>query len=266
MKRTILESLHNKWENYISTGSVYIFHKNYTVNEDALSSIARSRTTNLLIGYVVGQKELYEPFVAETKAWGIKALPKEDHVASRSFLCQAIALLDWLEHDQDDTQLWQNTVTAYNLWFFEAENPTDYSASKGIEVDLFCKYLQACLFAKDYERGISVYEHYKGDKLKLTARSGKLALLYAYLRHFAYDEFSLEQLEKTAKNTLPKFLKQFYGRGYPEEGTMWLKTVCNARIKAGQFYTAEQIILTFYEYLTDEEKPDFVHELLAARM
>lgn len=221
--------------------------------------------------YSVGSKELFNTFLPIIILWGetiVKngtSLKKvsNDTVQYWSGLYEAHAGATWLYTGQDNIDIWKECLAQTNLWFFEQRNPTDYSVCKGLDNQLFYTYLQRCLFAKEYQQGIAVYEHFKGNKpIKLTSKTGLVTLMYAILRHFQYGEFDKEKLNKTCLQVLDKELKHVYMKGRPDDAIYWLKTMCLLREKQ---YTPEEVVLTFYEFLEDEEIPDEIHKFLKQR-
>ena len=51
-------------------------------------------------------------------------------------------------------------------------------------------------------------------------------------------------------------------KGRPDDAVYWLKTMCLLREKQ---YMPEEVVLTFYEFLEDEEIPDEIHKFLKER-
>uniref|UniRef100_UPI0026EB0EC7 hypothetical protein n=1 Tax=Conchiformibius steedae TaxID=153493 RepID=UPI0026EB0EC7 len=230
-------------------------------------SSASSTLRNVFYAYSVGQKALYDPFLptALSRLNTAIALKQEVDWEPRHVytIYEALAGVKWLQSGQDNAEVveaWRECLAQSNLWIFEDRYPRQYSASKGMVKDLFYSYLQQCLFAQDYQRGIEVYQHFKGDKpVRLTAKTGLVSLMYAVLRHYAYGEYDKDKLNKTMRRVLGEELRDAYTRGLMYHVVHWLKTMCAVR---EQVYTPEETILTFYEFLEDDEIPDEIHALL----
>ena len=269
MKAVLLSGLNNSG----NEGFTYIFEKNNVLKTE-LNNIPIYATQDSLnscyYAYTVGYKDLFEPFLPTLILWSKTIINNDDSYqyingspGYGSGLYEAYAGATWLYTGQDNIDIWKECLAQTNLWFFEQRNPIDYSVCKGLDRQLFYTYLQRCLFAKEYQQGIAVYEHFKGNKpVKLTSKTGLVTLMYAILRHFAYGEFDKEKLNKTCMQVLGKELKHVYMKGRPDDAVYWLKTMCLLREKQ---YMPEEVVLTFYEFLEDEEIPDEIHKFLKER-
>ena len=250
-------------------GFVYHYEKN-KANQELESmhgSSASSTLRNVFYAYSVEQKDLYDPFLPTALSWLNTAITLKQEVDWEPrhvyTIYEALAGVKWLQSGQDNAEVveaWRECLAQSNLWFFKDRYPKQYSASKGMTRDLFYSYLQQCLFAQDYQRGIEVYQHFKGDKpVRLTAKTGLVSLMYAVLRHYAYGEYDKDKLNKTMRQVLGKELREIYTRGRPDDAVYWLKVMCAMRER---IYTPEETVLTFYEFLEDDEIPDEIHALL----
>ena len=266
---TIKESLLKDVKNSGKGGFFYYYESSR--DESAINvmhgSNACASLRNCYYSYMLGEKSLFEQFLPGIIRLCEKAIELKIEVSWRpSHVCliyEAYAGATWLYTGQDNIDIWKECLAQTNLWFFEQRNPIDYSVCKGLDRQLFYTYLQYCLFAKEYQQGIAVYEHFKGNKpVKLTSKTGLVTLMYAILRHFAYGEFDKEKLNKTCMQVLGKELKHVYMKGRPDDAVYWLKTMCLLREKQ---YMPEEVVLTFYEFLEDEEIPDEIHKFLKER-
>ncbi|UOP04873.1 hypothetical protein [Conchiformibius kuhniae] len=268
IKNDILKTL----STHQKDGFSYQFNVNQTSTEQNImhGSQAYYLLLDIFYAYSVGQKDLFDLFLPTALSWLNTAIALKQEVDWKPRhvyrIYQALAGVKWLQSGQDSAEVveaWRECLAQSNLWIFEDRYPRQYSASKGMTKDLFYSYLQQCLFARDYQRGIEVYQHFKGDKpVRLTAKTGLVALMYAVLRHYAYGEYEKEKLNKTMRQVLGKELRETYTRGHMYRVVHWLKTMCTMRER---IYTPEETILTFYEFLEDDEIPDEIHVLLKAK-
>ncbi|EXI62649.1 hypothetical protein MHD_08005 [Mannheimia granulomatis] len=220
--------------------------------------------TSVVYGYSVGYKDLYEPFLPRIIEWlseGIETRESFDNLAfHQRDLNSALAFATWIKTGKNEVDLWKNTL----VWQEQLQNREDYSQGmsrddKEILALSILRYIQA----QEYEKAIQLYQSIYGDKpFKLNSNMSGLRLAYAYCLHFYEGKFTIDQLEKSARPFLEKHLVMLYTMGRSTEMLYWLKTVCDAREKE---YTPEEVIYTFYEYIPEEEKPDFVKELLGEK-
>lgn len=225
-------------------------------------SHAQGSLNNFFYAFSVGKKEFFEEFLDRPIQWCQTsiALKKELGSQTLSGIYEAYAGATWIYTGQDDVAIWKACLEYTNLWFFAEKNPTDFSKITGIETNLFYTYLQRCLFAKEYKLGIDVYEYFKGKKeVKLTSKTGLVTLMHAILRHYEYGEFDKAQLNKVCRQVLGKELKFVYSKGCLDDAVYWLKTMCALR---DRLHTPEEVVLTFYEFLEDDEIPDELKPLL----
>ncbi|WP_294035751.1 hypothetical protein [uncultured Moraxella sp.] len=242
--------------------------KNEIKDTDKMHGIqARSILSFAVFGaYLVGNKQYFDPFLPGLIRWCQTAIElKVESGWKPQDVCliyEGYAGSTWVYTGQDDVAIWKECLEYTNLWFFAEKNPTDFSKTKakGIEINLFYTYLQRCLFAKEYKLGIDVYEYFKGKKeVKLTSKTGLVTLMYAVLRHYEYGEFDKARLNKVCRQVLGKELKFVYSKGCLDDAVYWLKTMCALR---DRLHTPEEVVLTFYEFLEDDEIPDELKPLL----
>lgn len=80
-----------------------------------------------------------------------------------------------------------------------------------------------------------------------------------YVHHYEYEEFDKAQLNKVCRQVLDKELKFVYSKGRLDDAVYWLKIMCALRNRP---YTPEEVVLTFYDFLEDDEIPDELKPLL----
>ncbi|NEN76475.1 hypothetical protein F9B74_09155 [Pelistega sp. NLN82] len=172
-------------------------------------------------------------------------------------MATALAFAHWVYTGNNDILLWKKAI----YWQEELNTDLDHSKEmdsedkENLALDIL-RYIQA----KEYDKAIKQYELFtRGEIFKLSSRLNNYNLAYAYCLHFAEGQFSVEELEKAGRAFLKRHLKELYLMGRPTEMLYWLKTMCDARDKE---YTPEEVIYTFYEFLEDKDKPDFIKELL----
>lgn len=229
-----------------------------------IGEAGRNDLTSVIYGYSVGYKELYEPFLTRIIEWISEGIENNEDFGDLAFhqqdLTSALAIATWLKIGKNDVNLWKNVL----VWQEELHSREDYS--KGIsrvDKEFIALSIIHYIQAQEYEKGIQFYQSIYGDKLfKLNSNMSGLKVAYAYCLHFYEGKFTVEQLEKAAKPFLEKYLVMLYTMGRSTEMLYWLKTVCDAREKD---YTPEEVTYTFYEYIPEEEKPDFVKELLGEK-
>lgn len=266
--QSLKDSLVQKIEQTSPNGFLLNFEQSeYKVNLQQMhGSHAQGSLNNVFHAYFVGNKIWFKQFLVKTIQWcqtSINLKTESDwQPRAVSWIYETYAGATWLYTGQDDVAIWKACLEYTNLWFFTEKNPTDFSKTKakGIETNLFYTYLQRCLFAKEYKLGIDVYEYFKGKKeVKLTSKTGLVTLMYAILRHYEYGEFDKARLNKVCRQILGKELKYVYSMGRPDDAVYWLKTMCALRDRP---YTPEEVVLTFYEFLEDDEIPDEIKPLL----
>ena len=233
--------------------------------EGYIGNTGMTDLTRVVYGYSVGYKSLYEPFLSRIIEWISEGIENNEVSGDLAFhqrdLTSELALATWMKTGKNDVNLWKNAL----VWQEELHSSEDYS--KGISRDdkeiialSIIRYIQA----QEYEKAIQFYQSIYGDKpFKLNSNMSGLKVAYAYCLHFYEGKFTVEQLEKAARPFLEKWLPILYTKGRSTEMLYWLKTVCDAREKE---YTPEEVIYTFYEYIPEEEKPDFVKELLGEKV
>lgn len=256
-------------ENYSKKGHIFeqIKYKSEQVEERFIGNYAKHDLNTIVYAYSAGFKELYSKYLERVISWFLQGIESKEHlydVASLEFhqyrLTSALALVTWLNTGINYIDLWKNSLK----WQNELYGNKDYS--KGISKDdkeivalSIIHYIQA----QEYEKAVQLYQAIYGDKpFKLNNNMSGLRVAYAYCLHFYEGKFTVEQLEKAAKPFLEKHLVMLYTMGRSTEMLYWLKTVCDAREKD---YSPEEVIYTFYEYIPEEEKPDFVKELLGEK-
>lgn len=256
-------------ENYFKKGHIFeqVKYKSEQVDVRFIGNYAKYDLNSIVYAYSVGFKKLYSKYLERVINWLLKGIENKEHlydVASLEFhqyrLTSALAFATWLNTGINNIELWKNTL----VWQEELHSREDYS--KGISrVDKEIIALQIIHYiqAKEYEKAIQFYQSIYGDKpFKLNSNMSGLRIAYAYCLHFYEGKFTVEQLEKATKPFLEKHLVMLYTMGRSTEMLYWLKMVCDAREKD---YTPEEVIYTFYEYIPEEEKPDFVKELLGKK-
>ena len=228
---------------------------------------ARGSLDNVFYANMVGEGANYLKFLPRILRWCQTSVElKVDggwtpQYASWGY--EAYAGATWAYTGQDDVDIWKVCLEYTNLWVFKNKNPTDFSVSKGMTKDLFYTYLQRCLFSEQYQLGIDVYEYYYGKKtITLSPKTGLLTLMYAILRHYQYGEFNKKSLNRRCRQIIGKELKYLYSKGCTDDAVYWLKVMCGLRDKD---YTPEEVVLTFYEFLEDDEIPDEIKVLLKER-
>ena len=232
--------------------------------EGYIGNAAKSDLTSVIYGYSVGYKKLYEPFLSRIIDWileGINNNEQFDNLAFHQYkLTSALAFAAWLHTGINNIELWKNSLK----WQDELYRNADYTKGMSrIEQEEFALQILHYIQAQEYEKGILLYQSIKGDKpLTLNNNMSGYRIAYAYCLHFYEGKFTVAQLEKASRAFLEKHLVMLYTMGRSTEMLYWLKTVCDAREKD---YTPEEVIYTFYEYIQEEEKPDFVKELLGEK-
>lgn len=229
-----------------------------------IGNYAKHDLNSIIYAYSVGFKELYVKYLERTIDWILQGIKNQEHlydVASLEFhqyeLTSSLAIATWLNTGVNNIELWKNTLK----WQNELYGGVDYSRKiSSDDKEIFALLLLHYIQAQEYEKAIQLYQSAQGNKaFKLSNNMSGVRIAYAYCLHFYEGKFSIEQLEKSAKPFLEKHLQMLYAMGRSTEMLYWLKMVCDAREKE---YTPEEVIYTFYEYIPDEEKPDFVNELL----
>lgn len=222
-----------------------------------------SDLTSVIYGYSVGLKSLYSEFLPRIIDWLRKGIADEESFIDFNYhqcsLTSALALSYWISTGETNISFWKDSI----YWQEQVNLSIDYSVPMGREAkeDLalsILRYIQA----KEYHKAIKFYEQANsalGKPFKFSAKLTSYNLAYAYCLHFAEGMFSVEELEKAGRVFLEKHLQALYTSGRSIEMLYWLKTICDAREKD---YTPEEVIYTFYEFVKDEDKPDFVKELL----
>lgn len=217
--------------------------------------------STVIYGYIAGYKNLYAPFLPRIIDWLSEGIDNKETFDNLAFhqndLNSALAFAIWINSSVNDTELWKTSLK----WREELYGNEDYSKRMSRDdKEIFALSLLHCIQAQEYEKAIQLYQSAQGNKpFKLSNNMSGFRVAYAYCLHFYEGKFSVEQLEKSAKPFLEKHLQMLYTMGRPTEMLYWLKMVCDAREKE---YTPEEVIYTFYEYISDEDKPDFVNELL----
>ena len=264
--RSIKEQLMQKIEQTIPDGFLFGFERSeYLTNVQSMhGGLARGSLNNYFDACCVGNKVWFEEFLPRTiQLCQTSVELKVDGgwtPQDASWIYEAYAGATWAYTGQDDVDIWKTCLEYTNLWVFKNKNPTDFSVSKGMTRGLFYTYLQRCLFSEQYQLGIDVYEHYYGKKtITLSPKTGLLTLMYAILRHYQYGEFNKKSLNRRCRQIIGKELKYVYSKGRPDDVVYWLQVMCGLR---DEDYTPEEVVLTFYEFLEDDEIPDEIKVLL----
>ncbi|WGE47866.1 hypothetical protein NYR77_01490 [Actinobacillus equuli subsp. haemolyticus] len=260
------ETLIRKKDAYYKSGFNYSFiKKQKAIDQKFIGNSSIHDLDMVVYGYSVGYKNLYKPFLPRIIDWLSEGIDNNECFGTLAFhqnnLNSALAFATWINTGVNDVELWKKSLK----WREELYGNEDYS--KGMSRDdkeIFALSLLHYIQAQEYEKAIKLYQSVKGDKLlKLNKNMSGYRLAYAYCLHFYENKFTVEQLEKAAKPFLEKHLQMLYSMGRPTEMLYWLKMVCDAREKE---YTPEEVIYSFYEYISEEEKPEFVKELLARKV
>ncbi|MGR6980986.1 hypothetical protein ACUHGC_06170 [Testudinibacter sp. P27/CKL/0425] len=210
----------------------------------------------------MGFKDLYKPFLERIIDWLKQGIEKQECLDELAFhqyrLTYALAFAAWIDTGVNNIELWKNSL----IWQDKLYSNRDYSKGMSrVEQEEFSLQLLHHIQAQEYEKAIQLYQSIKGDKpLKLNNKMSGHRIAYAYCLHFYEKKFTVEQLEKAARLFLEKELVILYAKGRPTEMLYWLKMICDAREKD---YTPEEVIYTFYEYIPEEQLPDFVKDLLS---
>lgn len=261
----IKDKLLKKKDSYSKSEFVYSYtQRKGEKPEGYIGNAAKNDLISVVYGYSVGYKKLYEPFLPRIINWISEGVEKEesfdDIVFHQYRLTSALAFSTWLYTGINNIELWKNSLK----WQDELYRKSDYTKGMNrIEQEEFALQILHYIQAQEYEKGIRLYQSIKGDKpLTLNNNMSGYRIAYAYCLHFHEGKFTVEQLEKASKAFLEKHLVMLYTMGRSTEMLYWLKMVCDAREKD---YTPEEVIYTFYEYIPEEEKPDFIKELLGEK-
>lgn len=235
-------------------------------DEETVSFIGNSGMSDLTIviyAYSAGFGEIYKSFLTRIVNWIQKGVFNHEKFndlrVHQLELTSSLALAHWMNTGFNEVSLWKNAV----YWQEQLNLDLDHSVKmdkedkESLALDIL-RYIQA----KEYDKAIKLYEQSisaLGKPFKFSAKLTSYNLAYAYCLHFAEGMFSVEELEKAGRVFLEKHLQALYTSGRSIEMLYWLKTICDAREKD---YTPEEVIYTFYEFVKDEDKPDFVKELL----
>lgn len=247
-------------------GHVFERLKYNSENPDArfIGNYAKHDLNSIVYAYSVGFKNLYEKYLKRSIDWILQGINNKEQFDDLAFhqyrLTSALAFATWLHTSVNNIELWKNSLK----WQDELYRDTDYTKGMSrIEQGEFALQILHYIQAQEYEKGIRLYQSIKGDKpLTLNNNMSGYRIAYAYCLHFYEGKFTVEQLEKASRAFLEKHLVMLYTMGRSTEMLYWLKMVCDAREKG---YTPEEVIYTFYEYIPEEEKPDFVKELLGEK-
>lgn len=260
----IKDKLLRKRDSYSKNEFTYSYIKNLKEPSENIGNWGRCDLTIVAYGYSVGYKDLYEPFLQRIIEWLSKGIENNEKLGSIDFhqcnLTSGLAFATWIKTGKNDINLWKNTTR----WHDELHSLEDYSQGKSRDTkEILALSILRYIQAQEYEKAIQLFQSIYGNKsFKLNSNMSGLRIAYAYCLHFYEGKFTVEQLEKAAKPFLEKHLVMLYTMGRSTEILYWLKTVCDAREKD---YTPEEVIYTFYEYIPEEEKPDFVKELLGEK-
>ncbi len=216
--------------------------------------------TTIIYGYIVGYKELYQPFLARTINWLQKGIDNVEKMGESLFYHQfnlnySFALACWLNGEQNNIASWCNATA----WLDKGDIDYDHLSCLA-DKEFFALELLVYIQAKQYEKAIGLFKQVTKNKpFNLNNNMSGFRVAYAYCLHFYENKFTVQQIEKASRLFLVKHLKMLYSMGRADELALWLKIVCDAREKD---YTPEEVIYSFYDYLEEDEKPDFVKEIL----
>ncbi|NEN76085.1 hypothetical protein F9B74_07090 [Pelistega sp. NLN82] len=265
MMSRIYEDIIKTKDTYSEDGFAYLYIQRLNENiEKFIGNKANADLTSIVYGYSVGFKELYSPFLPRIIDWLRQGILNKEYFndirTHQLTLSNALAFAHWIYTGNNDILLWKKAI----YWRDQLLQDVDYSkgfdseSKENLALDIL-RYIQA----KEYDRAIKHYEWAtRGEVFQFSSHLNNYNLAYAYCLHFAEGQFSVEELEKAGRAFLKRQLKELYLMGRPTEMLYWLKTMCDARDKE---YTPEEVIYTFYEFLEDKDKPDFIKELLENR-
>ncbi|MGX2951348.1 hypothetical protein ACWIUA_10670 [Ursidibacter sp. B-7004-1] len=258
---TIKDELIKKREVKAKNGFGYFYIQNEKEISGYYGSSGMSDLTSIIYGYGVGFKKLYEPFLSRTIDWLSTGIENKEELGDLKFhqykLNSELAVANWLHSGVNDISLWKNAVA----WQEALYSDEDFLENIGkIRKEEYALQMLHYIQAQEYKKAIQLYQSINGDKpFKLNKNMGGIRVAYAYCLHFYENKFTVEQLENASRGFLEKELVMLYTMGRPTEMLYWLKMVCDAREKD---YTPEEVIYSFYEYIPEQEKPDFIKELL----
>lgn len=228
-----------------------------------IGNFAKHDLHYIVYAYSVGLKELYQEYLYRCVDWLTQSIEKEtlgEFNYHQYRLTSALAFANWIKTGDSHIKLWKNSLKWQNKIY------GDMNCSKNIGCvgkDIITLQMLTYFQAQEYEKTIQLYQSKYGDKpFKLNKNMGGIRVAYAYCLHFYENKFTVEQLENASRGFLEKELVMLYTMGRPTEMLYWLKMVCDAREKD---YTPEEVIYSFYEYIPEQEKPDFVKELLGEK-
>lgn len=261
---SIKDEIFKDKETYSRKGFTYSYIKKQKKPEKAVGNYGQHDITTIIYGYSVGFKKLYQPFLSRAISWILEGIETKEELGDLYFhqyrLTSTLAIAHWMQTGADDISLWKNAVT----WQEALYSDEDFLENIGkIRKEEYALQMLHYFHSQEYEKAIQLYQSINGDSpFKLNKNMGGVRVVYAYCLHFYENKFTVEQLENASRGFLEKELVMLYTMGRPTEMLYWLKMVCDAREKD---YTPEEVIYSFYEYIPEQEKPDFVKELLGEK-
>lgn len=254
----------NTYETYNRNNHAFSRLNKNEFNPDLVGNYAMNDIRSITYAFSVGFYTDYIDFIPiriKMLKMGIDANEDFGNIEFHLYnLTSALAFATWLHTGVNDIELWKNSLKWQNELY---GNPEYFKKMGHDEKEIFALSLLHYIQAKEYEKAVRFYQEVQGERLfKLNNNMSGFRIAYAYCLHLYEGKFTVEQLEKAARPFLEKHLPMLYTKGRSTEMLYWLKMVCDARKKK---YTPEEVIYTFYEYIPEEEKPDFVKELLSEK-
>lgn len=250
---------------YAKNEFIYSFIKKQNENKSKLLGNAALHDLDMVIyGYLSGYKKLYMPFLPRIADWLKRGIHSEEKLGNDTFfhqyqLCSTLALAYWFNGASEYIDIWEKATSWLEKMNIDYAHLTTNDDKEFFALQILC-YIEA----GQYEKVIKLFKLVtKKDTITLSNKMSGYRVAYAYCLYFYDKRFDLDKLEKATKPFLEKHLKMLYQIGRPTEMLFWLKVVCNAREKD---YTPEQVLYSFYDYLSEDEKPDFVKDLLAGKL
>lgn len=198
-----------------------------------------------------------EPIFPQTIAWLDYAIEKEEDRLDGPYplanAYRAKAMCKWLAYSQNDSASWKAAIVHYSMKLMDGKPSRGNLAKNYVE-----QILPACVFAGEYERGITEFEHFCGAKtLSLSKIWRPREFAYALCLHHSRGEFSKDELFAAGKKMLRSYVDdEWLHNGAFLEAAVWLKLVYSF---GAPELTPVQTLLSVYDVM-GEPLPDFVGE------